>query len=76
MRARFVLLAVLSFSSEAMADSTVRFLICQPGGPDVSEHDQKVLGRMYRYLEREDRTAQRGNRGRLHQLARALRAGA
>lgn len=45
-------LTVLSFAGEAAAGEPVRFLICQPGGPDLAKEQKVVVERLYRYLEK------------------------
>ncbi len=50
-----VLLAIVALSvtsaGAAKAADPVRFLICQPGGPDLRPQQQAVIDRLYRYIE-------------------------
>lgn len=39
-------------SAAAYAAKPVRFLICQPGGPDLAKEQEVVVERLYRYLEK------------------------
>jgi ABC-type phosphate/phosphonate transport system substrate-binding protein len=34
------------------AEVPLRFLICQPGGPDLGDEQQHVIDKMYRYIEK------------------------
>lgn len=45
-------LTVLSSGGVATAGEPVRFLICQPGGPDLAKEQKVVVERLYRYLEK------------------------
>lgn len=42
----------LTTGSTAHAGQPVRFLICQPGGPDLAPEQAAVVERLYRYLEK------------------------
>ena len=39
-------------AQDAAASQKIGFLICQPGGPKLRKAQQKVMGKMYRYLEK------------------------
>ncbi len=43
---------VFVLSGPAGAAEPVRFLICQPGGPDLAKEQKVVVERLYRYLEK------------------------
>lgn len=46
------LVVAASVSAESQAATPIRFLICQPGGPDLAPDQQVVIRKLYRYLER------------------------
>lgn len=52
MRPILVALFVLAAAPAAAAEKPVRFLICQPGGPDLRPEQQAVVNSLYRYLEK------------------------
>lgn len=43
---------MLMLPASTQASPPIRFLICQPGGPDLAKDQQAVIERLYRYLER------------------------
>lgn len=45
-------LTMLVPEGAALAGQPVRFLICQPGGPDLAKEQKVVVERLYRYLEK------------------------
>ena len=53
MRASLVALTVvLGAANAATAAEPIGFLICQPGGPDLTEEQTKVMDRLFRHLEK------------------------
>ena len=47
------LAAVVCCATSAQAAEPIQFLICQPGGPDLSREQTAVMDGLFRYLERE-----------------------
>src|SRR5688572_3427417 len=46
-----LLAGILSLARTAEAADPIRLLICQPGGPELGDEQQKLIDKMYRYLE-------------------------